>query len=543
MAFSKQTVKFSLKDVGSEIIDQLSTDVYTGAGAILRELVKNAYDSYLHYTPDDLDDEGIKREILISRERDEKGIGRIWIADHGIGLNVKGLKAFAQISVCNKDELENSTGFRGLGSWSVLGGGSKIVITSKKKGHPPCRLTINVRKVYQKLSPSTTLDDILNDNACIYFEEEEASVQEHGTVVEIQCDGPATEVNGYELNRLYPYTDPNNADLRDLVIRYCPLPFSADQTQVTELYAKIGYVPTTVMLDSDVLERRLPSELASFSPKEITVGDTIAAVTWVAENPNQSSEVNKHINEDKHLLGGPGVQLLKFNVPIGMKGLFAKDIRQTILNWYVGEVHILSPDVLPDASGDDLRAGSAREIFIEKLRVFYEHLEKQAEVKSQRLSMLRKLKQGKTAAEQLATGNLNKAAKVEAENRVLKAVEVIQESTKRSGESLTNQQLREAASDPQVKSLRQSVRTQLKQAGYLDDFSAKKTAYKTKPRTQTNTERATAPESYIAVDEIQARIGRALPRFEEAGLTPEQIQQVMLILNDIMSSESLAAKA
>ena len=49
MAFSKRPVTFTLKDVGSEIIDQLSTDVYTGPGAIIRELVKNAYDSYLHY--------------------------------------------------------------------------------------------------------------------------------------------------------------------------------------------------------------------------------------------------------------------------------------------------------------------------------------------------------------------------------------------------------------------------------------------------------------------------------------------------------------
>src|SRR5947199_813054 len=100
MPFSKHSMKFTLKDVGSEIIDQLSSDVYTGPGAIIRELVKNAYDSYLRYTPDELHDENIERAVVISRERDAKGRGKIWIADRGIGLNVKGLKALVQISVC-----------------------------------------------------------------------------------------------------------------------------------------------------------------------------------------------------------------------------------------------------------------------------------------------------------------------------------------------------------------------------------------------------------------------------------------------------------
>src|SRR6266496_3453759 len=126
--FKKKPVKFTLKDIGSEIIDQLSSDIYSGPKQIMRELVKNAYDAYLALDPDEIEDEEIEREIVISRERDASGVGRLLVADAGIGLTLEELKAFVQISLCKKqEELTNATGFRGLGSWSTIGAGSTII--------------------------------------------------------------------------------------------------------------------------------------------------------------------------------------------------------------------------------------------------------------------------------------------------------------------------------------------------------------------------------------------------------------------------------
>src|ERR1700730_6154054 len=139
------TPTFTLKDIGSKIIDQLSTDVYTGAGSILRELVKNAYDAYLALDKEDPDSEDTTREIVISREREPGGTGRLFIADQAIGQSIDDLKANVQISISRKpDELENATGFRGLGSWASLGAGSQIIFLSSKKGDPfENRLTID----------------------------------------------------------------------------------------------------------------------------------------------------------------------------------------------------------------------------------------------------------------------------------------------------------------------------------------------------------------------------------------------------------------
>src|SRR5207247_2500527 len=102
---------------------------------------------------------------------------------------------------------------------------------SKKRGITKrCRLTIDVRRIYGRMGPDATLDDILNDPKCIFFEEDEASSakEAHHTVVEIICDGQPEKVgNGYELNRLFPYTDLADEELRRMLIQNCPIPFSA----------------------------------------------------------------------------------------------------------------------------------------------------------------------------------------------------------------------------------------------------------------------------------------------------------------------------
>src|SRR5689334_22660568 len=101
-AFQAKPMSFTLRDVGSEIIDQLSTDIYTNPGAIMRELVKNGYDSYLPL--DGMDEVSFERRVTIRRERDKKDkkTGKIFIADQGIGQTLNELKAMVQISVSMK---------------------------------------------------------------------------------------------------------------------------------------------------------------------------------------------------------------------------------------------------------------------------------------------------------------------------------------------------------------------------------------------------------------------------------------------------------
>lgn len=552
--FADVTPLFTLKDIGSKIIDQLSTDVYTGAGSILRELVKNAYDAYLALDPEDFEPGTFNREIVISRERETNGTGRLLIGDQGIGQCFEDLKANVQISISRKpDELENATGFRGLGSWASLGAGSKIVIASSKKGETfENRLTIDVRKVYSLLSPKTTLDDILNNKACIRMAQRAAEIDEHYTTVEIVCDGPVESVNGHELNRLYAFTDPSETELRRVLIQHCAIPYAQEgevHKKIHEIYGKVGYIPTPIVLDGVTLERRIPEGLTTFDSKPLMIGDQVAAIAWSVHNPEATGEVSGLIDEDEHKLSGPAIQVTKLNVPIGPKRLYNdQHVRDGILDWFVGEVHILATDIQPNASGDGLRSGTARDAFITVLRAFYQKLEEEAEKKSQRISLARHLRNAKQAAAKIAKGDLSPIQESQEKAKVGKAVEILQILSKRGQPgNQREKQLKEAAKDPQVAEIHREVKKTLKETGLMDEFTGASTtksqpskkaavpAGKPAPAT-TKPEAAAAPakvEPGVDAVTFQARVGQKLPKLQALGLTTTQIEGVLAIIQEL----------
>lgn len=385
--------KWSLKDIGSSIIDQISSDIYTTPGQILREVVKNAYDAYqidgTHY------DESA-RTIVISRRRDRDGTGHLLVADSGQGQSQEALRRNVQISISHKpSELTDATGFRGLGSWAMFGAGSKIVITSKEANDSTInRLTINVKAIYSKIGRETTLDDIMNDETCILIEkgQDDELRSEHYTEVDIQCDGKAQRVNGFEINRLYPFTDPNDTELKRLILEHCPVPIKTSNKAVNKVISKSRYSVTTIALDGLALLRTLPDDLEIVA-NTIKIGGKISAYSWYGFREDKGGALA--LATESNLFAG--IQLKKYNVPIGHTNLYASGeqaggLAQTVpnqLNWYVGEVHIVDEGIGPSANGAELRAGAKRERFLEGLREFYQDLSRESRDRSNRNSALK----------------------------------------------------------------------------------------------------------------------------------------------------------
>lgn len=545
MSFKKRSVTFDLNDIGSQVIDQISSDIYAGPGSILRELIKNAYDAYLPVDADELEEEGLNREIQVSRVRDDDGTGHLYIADNGIGQSFEEIRANVQISISKKPtELDDATGFRGLGSWAILGAGSNIIITSKTKSTASrSRLEINVRRIYEKMGGDTTLDDILNDPDCISFatEEYKEGRNEHGTTVEIECDAPTETVNGFELNRLYEFTDPTEDQLKGFLVVTCPIPFSSEgggYKQIHEVYNRSRYIPTQLSLDGVQLERRLPSDLTDFHTTDLTIAGNVAAIAWYVDDPKASGVLS--IDDAKHLVGGAGIQLMRLNVPIGAKNIFCDGAaRENLLNWYVGEVHIVMGDVLPNASGQDLRAGLTREVFIEQLQNFYKTLDQRADTKSVRLSLEKHLKRGVEAATKLDGPSLTEREQQSARSLVLKAVQTIEEiagSTK--GKTKEAQKIRDALTDPTIKTLRDSAKKKLKAGDWLQKFGKSKVsstnAAKTAPVKRTNP--APSKKSGITSESFQARVATHIPKLEALGLSAAQVKGVLAIIEELFTS-------
>jgi hypothetical protein len=533
--FTRKPVKFTLQDVGSEVIDQLSTDIYTSPHAILRELVKNAYDAYLPLAG--FDDVKVDRKIIVHRARTSDGIGRLYVSDNGIGQTLEDLKANVQISVSRKPrELDNATGFRGLGSWALLGAGSRVVITSTKYGDPQTnRLVLDVRAIYKRLSPDTSLDDILNNKRCVSFSQIPASREEHFTVIEITCDGEQQRIHDkYELNRLHAYTDPEEKELRRILIRSCPIPFTSQHTLIYDIYNQTGYVPTELVLDGQPLYRSLPETLSSIQVEKIEAANgDLLAWAWTAEDPEKSKEVDDL--HDSCNIDGPGIQLVRYNVPLGRKGLFIDQFvsRPRTARWYVGEVHIVAPDVLPDASGDGLRASGAREQFIQRLENFYKVLEERGVAKSERISAARKLSQAIEACEKIGKGGLGGRELQRERSKIANAVELIEISQKTKATSKEERRLRTALKDQRLKALRDKAQKQLKANNYLEEFATSNSKSKRRKSGGSRNPRTSPSPAPAPSPGLQVSFARLASRLKEASLTSEQIDKVLGIVREL----------
>jgi len=391
MTFNRRSAKCA--DVGSRLIDWLTTDLHASPGSILREIVNKAHDSYLAVEPKQLEEEKLERAIVISRERHANGAGRLSIEDNGIGQSFKSLCRATHAGNSRKPQVSKDAAcFRGLLSWA-LSAGSKVVIESTAKGIAGrSRVQMNVRRICEKLRIDTTLADLLNDSGCISFSRcisfstEDWAKNDHGTIVEIECDGKTEIVNGHTLNRVYDLTDPEDETLEQILVERCPIPYARQGgvcKRVHAVYDRARYLPAAIYVDGERLERRFPPGLTAFHAQDLKLGGRVIAIAWYVEGPKRACAVN--VESAKSLIDGPGIQLVKYNVPIGPKSIFAETGRESFLKWFVGEVHIFSNDLQPDDSGRDLRVGPPRDAFIKELHEFYNFLVDRAHAKLQRL--------------------------------------------------------------------------------------------------------------------------------------------------------------
>jgi len=205
-------------------------------------------------------------------------------------------------------------------------------------------------------------------------------------MLEIECDGKPESINGSELNLLYDMTDPEDKTFKCALADRCPIPYATEEgigKRIREFYDSAGYVPVAMYVDGERLERLVPDNLTALHTSAIRFRGKITAVAWYVEHPRSPSGI--HVEVAKHLISGPGFRLVKNNVPIGPRNIFGDSTLSKPLKEFIGEVHIISPDVEPDASGQDLRIGPARDFFIEALREFYDSLSRRADAKSRQL--------------------------------------------------------------------------------------------------------------------------------------------------------------
>jgi hypothetical protein len=388
----KEKFEFTADQIGSEVLARFSEDIYSPK-AIIRELDKNAYDSYFeleHAFPGSGYD-ALDRVIRI----DVVG-NAVIVADDGLGLDIPTLKRLLSIALTEKREIEGVTGFRGIGFWSAYTGGDTIVVESTRLGSDRSyRLTLNTRRMRELQRPNTSIGAIMNDPKCVELVSDPASKDDHYTKVLVRAEN--------EDGRLYHLIrDPKL--MRRILLEGCSCRL-ADRTRhedrINGLYDAHSIQPARLMFQGAELRREIPTDAGDFLefPLEIDIGGTKQSVAWVWHATN-----TKNAGFDSPIAG---IRVLRDSFPIGLPNLYShrtyhdskvEVTRPDLLDWHIGEVHLLHDLLRPNAGGEDVRDSVLFTAFRDQLRLFYE----------KKLVPISRAKQKKATLRREYTGYLNK---------------------------------------------------------------------------------------------------------------------------------------
>lgn len=380
----KQTEPFNFTAdmIGSEILERFSKDIYNPK-SIIRELVSNAYDSYAQLEEHLAE---IGEDLEISREvRVDVADKAVIVTDEGLGMNRDDIYKLVSIALTDKRDMSGVRGYRGIGFWSAYTGGEQVVVETTKFGeNRKIWLTLNTQKMRERQTPSTSIASIMNDPECVFLESEPAAAEEHGTKVIIIAE--TTEGRLHAL-----VNDPEQ--MRSVLEQGCAcrLPPGDSESVPGSIYKnaeafskEIGLKLPILKFQGAELLKTYPGKLENFTTEVIDVeieGKRIElAKLWYATNQENAQ------------LEGPtaGIRIMRDGFPVGKPNIDSdrkiiggtvEITRQDLLFWHAGEVHLIHPELRPDASGEGLPESFIYSCFREKLRGVYEKLIERSRVK------------------------------------------------------------------------------------------------------------------------------------------------------------------
>jgi len=165
--------------------------------------------------------------------------------------------------------------------------------------------------------------------------------------------------------------------LKKIILDGCPCRLSEEShnfSEINDFCNGLNILPCRVLFQGVEMMKSVPVSVGPLQRKKIEtrIGkqDVVLAEAWYCTNKN-----NK-------LIESPfaGIRIFRDGIPIGLPNLYnGKEYpdseitvtRPDLLNWHIGEVHILHEELRPDASGEGLRASELFRIFREELRKFY----------------------------------------------------------------------------------------------------------------------------------------------------------------------------
>lgn len=396
--WNTKELEWTIKDVGAPLLDSITSGVYSGL-AIFREYVQNAVDSYA----------GFERTTGLLPQNDVQVSvdtinGNLSIMDYGLGMDWEDIKIARKIAVSPKLRSTEYVGFRGIGIWSGLSVCKKLVITTTKYGDSfEYRLTIDCSSIVEQIGTPIPLDELLQDRVGI--QEREGELGSHYTRVAL-----------YGVNQTVAGELLNPQALRKYAEQNLPVPFSPEWKDekgfsytdaVTRFLEDVPWTTTyNLTIDNDPVYRRFPNPKVIQAPEFVEIFTETKpprkiGVAWVSET--RRAEGSKRGVIDISDGGVRNIAIRVKNFVVGDRGRYSEEQVKDAnnLEWYVGEVYIVDPEIRPDTNRSGFHPDAGFNDVVQALRKFYTSTASGARALSNQLSVLQKCTQAKNIIEEI----------------------------------------------------------------------------------------------------------------------------------------------
>ncbi|QTA79432.1 Histidine kinase/HSP90-like domain-containing protein [Desulfonema limicola] len=358
-------MKLSKFDIGAEIISILTKGMYQDPRDALREYIQNAVDAN-------------SKNINVKIRQNT-----IVVDDDGFGMSHDVLRKAIRIGVSDKKPGKD-VGFMGIGIYSAYHLCEKLIIFSKAKGNLPCQLKMNFQGMKNDLASQKELrlNDKLSGDELIDLQtllENHIILSDENTLADNEFPevGTRVELMGVEPNF---YKELNDFDfvagyLKDAI----PLHFDYKQFEwgkeieekiskiCKEHNAKFELVNVKLQVNNKIEDLYKPYYDTDFhnnksqTPvyQELKEGKIFIGVVWGCLNSTRNKIKEKKLR---------GFLIRKQGFAIGRREQVVKYFNShTHFDRYIGEIIVVNPKLLPNASRDDFEFTNLRTIFYDLL--------------------------------------------------------------------------------------------------------------------------------------------------------------------------------
>lgn len=361
--------------IGKDILELLAGAMYADPLTIYREYIQNAADSIDAAREDG--DQSTPFGVTIFIDRAARTVR---IRDNGASIKGRDfVRVVTSIGASGKRGNKNRRGFRGVGRLSGLGYCQEVIFRGCAEGETSItEVRWDGRKLREKLrevSFSGGLSDLVRETVDIRRMPGDAE------------SGRFFEVELRKVSRLRGDLLLNDESIRSYLSQVAPVPFHPDFKHgdpiVSFLRERGVREPIEIRIDGDEhpITHRLRTEV-EFSPK---LSDRFETVEWI-ELRGQDGDLDAfgwvldhaYIGAMPKSLGIGGIRLRAGNVQVGNELILAPLYpEQRFASWAVGEIHIASPKILPNARRDEFEAST-----------HYAHLQDEISIIARRIAQI-----------------------------------------------------------------------------------------------------------------------------------------------------------